>query len=63
MIADAIDSVRELLRNYGSATRLIGLSGVGKTRFAQALFDDLVGQNALSGEMVVYGDLSQSHLR
>ncbi len=60
MITDAIDSVRELLRNHGSATRLIGLSGVGKTRFAQALFDELVGQNALSGEMVVYGDLSQS---
>ena len=60
MISEAIDNVRERLGNHRSATRLIGLSGLGKTRFAQALFDELVGQNALNAAMVVYGDLSQS---
>jgi hypothetical protein len=37
VITEAIDNVRERLRNYGAATRLIGQSGVGKTKFAQAL--------------------------
>lgn len=60
IISEAIDAVRELIRNHESSTRLIGLSGVGKTRFAQALFDDQVGHNALNPAFVVYGDLGQS---
>jgi hypothetical protein len=36
------------------------VSGVGKTRFAQALFDDRIGQDALNSGLVVYGDLGQS---
>ena len=31
-----------------AAIRLVGLSGVGKTRFAQALFDATLGSDALS---------------
>lgn len=60
LIVEAINAVRESIRNPEKATRLIGLSGVGKTRFAQALFDEQVGHNALNPAFVVYGDLSES---
>jgi hypothetical protein len=33
---------------------LVGLSGVGKTRFAEALFDGRIGENALSPVLVAY---------
>ncbi|WP_206602432.1 hypothetical protein, partial [Chimaeribacter arupi] len=36
---EVINSVRKRLAVPGSSIRLVGLSGVGKTRFAQALFE------------------------
>ena len=48
--------VREALTPARAAVRLTGLSGMGKTRFAQALFDPRVGDGALDPSLVVYGD-------
>ena len=38
---------------------LVGLSGVGKTRFVQALFETDVGSRALDKELVVYADVGR----
>lgn len=51
-----IDSVRNRLRKAGASVRLVGLSGVGKTRFAKALFEPETGINPLSQESVFYTD-------
>ena len=56
-IVDGIMLTRERLRGTGSTVRIIGLSGVGKTRFAQALFETDVGENALPATSVIYADL------
>lgn len=61
-IAEGIALVRNKLREHGMVVRLIGLSGVGKTRFAQALFEDEFGDNksALAPVDVIYADLGDS---
>lgn len=56
-ISDGINLVRKKLRLAGSIVRITGLSGVGKTRFAQALFEASVGADALSQSDVIYADL------
>ena len=56
-IADAIKLTRKRLRDVGSTVRITGLSGVGKTRFVQALFEAKVGENALPETNVIYADL------
>ncbi|MFD1254917.1 hypothetical protein DEVEQU_00533 [Devosia equisanguinis] len=58
-ITVAINSLRADLRS-GATVRLVGLSGVGKTRLVQALFDERVetGTKHLSPDAVVYADLS-----
>jgi hypothetical protein len=48
--------VREALAGPASAVRLTGLSGMGKTRFAQALFDRRVGDGTLDPTLAIYGD-------
>lgn len=52
--AQGIQRVRSALAQPGRAVRLVGLSGVGKTRFAEALFDDRIGEHALSKALVSY---------
>jgi len=42
-----INSIRAKLSLPGSSVRLIGLSGVGKTRLVQALFEPEVGEQSL----------------
>ena len=37
---------------------IVGVSGVGKTRLVQALFDDRVGKNSVNPSQVVYTNLS-----
>lgn len=54
-----IDSVRNRLRKAGASVRLVGLSGVGKTRFAQALFEPDTGLEPLSQESVFYTDTAR----
>lgn len=55
---DGLHRIREVLRTPPGVVRLVGLSGVGKTRFVQALFDDRVGGGALDKAHAVYTNLS-----
>jgi hypothetical protein len=55
---DGVNRVRETLRDTKGVVRLVGLSGVGKTRFVQALFDDRVGTGALPHTSAVYTDVA-----
>jgi len=57
-VVDAIDSIRRIIKKPRKALRLVGLSGVGKTRFVQALFDEKIGDEPINPEMVIYTDLS-----
>lgn len=56
-MVEGIALLRKRLREVGGAIRITGLSGVGKTRLAQALFEPNVAENALSSKNVVYADL------
>ncbi|MBE3063551.1 MAG: hypothetical protein IMZ69_00860, partial [Spirochaetes bacterium] len=55
---DGIDRIRDLLRTPGNIVRLVGLSGVGKTRLVEALFDPCVGVNTLDPSLAFYTDIS-----
>lgn len=59
-VIEGISKIRSILNVEKNVVRLAGLSGVGKTRFAQALFDESIGRDALNKEMVIYGDISNS---
>lgn len=59
-LTDGINAIREKLSVGGSSIRLVGLSGVGKTRFAQALFDERIGSNSLDIKKVWYCDFGDS---
>ena len=67
-LIDGIECVREVLRKGiertgeedGKPVRLVGLSGVGKTRFVQALFEADVGSDALDQELAVYADAGRT---
>jgi hypothetical protein len=55
---DGINNIRDILRNPQGIARLVGLSGVGKTRLVQALFDSRVGKNSLNTDLAVYTNTS-----
>jgi hypothetical protein len=55
-IDEAISPMRELIRSTKKAVRITGLSGVGKTRIVQALFDETVGTDALDRTVAIYVD-------
>jgi hypothetical protein len=57
---DGINRLRSVLHRPASSVRLAGLSGVGKTRLLQALFDNRIGQNPLNPALVFYTDVSDS---
>jgi len=57
-IAGALDDLRDELAQPGKIVRLVGLSGVGKTRLAQALFDVRIGARPLPPSLAVYTNLS-----
>ena len=50
--------MRDVLHEPGKVVRLIGLSGVGKTRLVQALFDDRLGAQALDPALALYTNMS-----
>ena len=53
----ALEKLRAVLSVAGAAVRLVGLSGMGKTRFAQALFEGSSDQDAfLHPALAVYAD-------
>jgi hypothetical protein len=55
---DGIQRIRELLRQPRKVLRLVGLSGVGKTRLVQALFDERIGTQSLNPALAVYTDIA-----
>lgn len=55
-ILEGISRLRESLREPGKCVRLIGLSGLGKTRLVEALFDSEVGSDPLPAALAVYTD-------
>lgn len=57
-VAHAIDELRDELAQAGKIMRLVGLSGVGKTRLVQALFDARIGSRPLPPSLAVYTNLS-----
>lgn len=57
-IEEGINRMRAALSRPGQAVRLIGLSGLGKTRLVQALFDQRVGEAALDPSLVHYTDIA-----
>ena len=57
-ISSAIDELRDCLALPRKIVRLVGLSGVGKTRLVQALFDVRIGVRPLSKALAVYTNLS-----
>ena len=59
-IAQGINGIRQLIKNSGNAVRIVGLSGVGKSRIVQALFEEDVGNNPLDRSLAVYADLGEN---
>lgn len=55
-IEEGIQQLRQSLSTPGRSVRLVGLSGVGKTRLVQALFDSRVGVEPLNHYQVYYAD-------
>lgn len=59
-VTHVIDELRDELAQPGKIVRLVGVSGVGKTRLVQALFDPRVGARALLPSLAVYTNLSDN---
>lgn len=57
-VKDGLTKLRVALTIPRTSVRLVGLSGVGKTRLAQALFDSRIGKQALNQSQVIYTDIS-----
>ncbi|WP_306258446.1 hypothetical protein [Pararhizobium sp. IMCC21322] len=55
-IDDAIGPMRDLIRTTNKAVRITGLSGGGKTRIVQSLFDETIGTHPLDRTAAVYVD-------
>ncbi len=54
---EGINRIRRRLMEAGGVVRLVGLSGVGKTRLAQALFDARTGERSLDPSLALYTNL------
>lgn len=57
---EGINRLRSILSEPKGVVRLVGLSGVGKTRLVQALFDDRVGAAPLDRHLAVYTDMGDN---
>jgi hypothetical protein len=57
-IGEGIARLRAAMRTPKQCIRLIGLSGLGKTRLVQALFENSVGEEALDPGLAIYADYS-----
>jgi hypothetical protein len=58
-ISEGIGRLREGLRTPGRCIRLVGLSGTGKTRLVEALFEEDVGDDPLDQSIAIYTDYSE----
>jgi hypothetical protein len=54
-----IHKLRDALREPGKVVRLVGLSGIGKTRLVEALFDVKIGERALDSALAVYTNVAE----
>lgn len=59
-VAEGIQEIRSAMRRPGAVVRLVGLSGMGKTRLVQALFEEVVGSDSLPPNEMIYTDLSDN---
>ena len=59
-ISQGIDGIRKLVRSSEKAVRIVGLSGVGKSRIVQALFEESVGNEPLDRHLAIYADLGEA---
>jgi len=59
-VKDGLQNLRSALSTPGTSVRLAGLSGVGKTRLVQAMFDERVGEQALDRSQAFYTNMSDS---
>ena len=56
---DGINRIRGVLRQPGQVVRLVGLSGVGKTRLCEALFDAAIGKDSLDPSLAYYTNAAE----
>lgn len=56
---DGINRIRDVLRQPGQVVRLVGLSGVGKTRLCEALFDATIGNDSLDPALAYYTNVAE----
>lgn len=56
-MVEGINQMRTLVRGSSRAIRVVGLSGVGKSRIVQALFEEDVGDEPLDQTCAIYADL------
>ncbi|NTW88236.1 MAG: hypothetical protein HGB26_03735 [Desulfobulbaceae bacterium] len=59
-VLEGINRLRDALRIHRHCIRLIGLSGLGKTRLIQALFENTIGEDALDPSIALYTDYSET---
>ena len=59
-ILQGINEIRKLVRSSGKAVRIVGLSGVGKSRIVQAFFEETVGDEPLDRHRAIYADLGET---
>ncbi len=55
--AEGLNRIRGALREPRKVVRIVGLSGVGKTRLVQALFDGRVGEGSIDPSLAIYTNL------
>ena len=55
---EGLKLIRDALREPRKVVRMVGLSGVGKTRLVQALFDSRVGDDSLDPSLAIYTNLA-----
>ncbi|MCI5226354.1 MAG: hypothetical protein D3918_06785, partial [Candidatus Electrothrix sp. AX2] len=61
-VQDGLLRLRSALSSPRSSVRLVGLSGVGKTRLVQALFDERIGEQPLTSSLAIYTDIGEPHV-
>jgi hypothetical protein len=59
-VKDGLRNLRSSFLTPGTSVRLAGLSGVGKTRLVQAMFDERIGEQVLNRFQAFYTDMSDS---
>jgi hypothetical protein len=60
VLPDALDEIRRLVRNGTGSIRIAGLSGIGKSRIVQALFEQVGNELALATAHAIYADLGHA---